>query len=200
VELEMPPDVVAAGSHGSGGGFMSAPMIRFNAIKAVAPPPPVALPAVPPPAEKPKEPLPKDEKAPAKEPGKDKEAAQPDKAPAKEQPKEKQAAVPPPPAAPVARVIAAPAIAVGQADFSSAGRPAGTSFSGLSLMDEKGKSWQIVNVNVSTRVGAAGTVENTYELTFEAKDKQGEPAKLIFSGSKTVAVDVPFTLKRVPLQ
>jgi outer membrane biosynthesis protein TonB len=203
VEMEMPPDVVAAGTPGFGGGFMSAPMIRFNAIKAVAPPPPVALPVAPPAAEKPKAAPPKDEKVPAKEQGKDKDVPdqpKPEKAPAKEQPKEKEAAVPPPPPVAAARVIAAPAVAVGQAAFSSVGRPAGNSFNGLTLVDDKGKSWQIVNVNVSTRVGAAGTVENTYELTFEAKEKQGEPAKLIFSGCKTVSVEVPFTLKKVPLQ
>jgi hypothetical protein len=186
VQLDVPPDVTPAGNEGFSGGMMTMPAFRIKAALPAVPPPP------PPPVEKPKDAPPKEEKAPAKEQGNEKAAA-------KEQAKEKAAAVPPPAARVVAPVIAAPAIAVGQINFESTGRYVGNTCNGLTLVDDKGKSWQIVNVSVATQVGAGGAVESTY-LTFEAKEKQGTPAKLIFSGSKLVTVEVPFTLKGVAVQ
>ena len=38
----------------------------------------------------------------------------------------------------------------------------------------------------------------TFVLTFQAKEGQ-KPAKLVFKGSKSVSVDIPFTLKDVKL-
>jgi hypothetical protein len=179
VEIDAPPDVIPAGSQGFGGFRMSTPAIRVAPAAVV--PPPVA-PAAPPPADKPKDKPAKEEKPQAKPPAKE------------------------PPAAPAAGAppVAAPAIALAPAAAQiNARRGAGhvgDMFNGLSLVDDKGTKFSIVRVGVVAQAAAAGAVATTYEITFEPKNDQGEPSKLIFSGSKTVTVEVPFTLKDVPLQ
>jgi hypothetical protein len=40
----------------------------------------------------------------------------------------------------------------------------------------------------------------TYSFTFKPGEKQGEPAKLVLSGSRMLSVEVPFTLKDVPVK
>lgn len=68
----------------------------------------------------------------------------------------------------------------------------------LALMDEKGQSFQMVGMEQTTVAnGATWTTEST--LTFQPKRGQGEPVQLIHSGRRTVIMDVPFTLKDVPL-
>jgi hypothetical protein len=158
------------------------------------------LPAVPPPApapaekpkdapakeQKPKEP-PKEEKPQAKTPAKD------EKLPAKDKP---VAAVPAAPAI----AIAPPAAGLVVTDVASTQQTTGDSFNGLSLLDEKGNKYTVSRVSSQFRVAPAGNVQPTYEITFAPKKDQGAAAKFVFSGSKMVAVEVPFTLKDVPLK
>jgi hypothetical protein len=74
--------------------------------------------------------------------------------------------------------------------------PAGVG--GLNLFDDKGQRLPLALTASSVR--AANNVV-TYEYTFQCRPQngQGDPAKLVFAGSKTVTVEVPFTLKDVPL-
>jgi hypothetical protein len=76
----------------------------------------------------------------------------------------------------------------------------GNMFNGIMLVDENGKSFPINRINASTQAGGAGNVKMQYELTFEATKELGAPTKLIFSGSRIVTLDVPFTLKDMPLK
>ncbi|HMC65893.1 MAG TPA: hypothetical protein VKI65_13220, partial [Gemmataceae bacterium] len=154
-----------------------------------APPPPVAVPAPPPaapPPEAPPAPAPKKgAQAPAAPAGKAKAevaAAAPAPAPAAGQ------AVPPPQAAP----------AQAGAVFVNARRAVYANFNGLSLLDEKGQGYQLVGVNSQGRANGK-TIVYEYTLTYKLAKGQGDPAKLIFSGQRLVTVDIPFTLKDVPL-
>ena len=38
-----------------------------------------------------------------------------------------------------------------------------------------------------------------YTITYQPRNDQGEPAKLLYTGYRTTSIDVPFTLKDVPL-
>src|SRR5262249_49718544 len=164
VEVESPPNVTPARGAGFAvGGMVATPPIRVNVAAPALVPPPAPVPAEKPkdkPADKPKE-------APAKE----------DKGEDKKQAKEKQQAAPPP-AAP-----GAPAVAVGPVALAERPNFGGTNFQGLSLVDDKGKCFPITGVGIAAQAVAGGQVSTTYELTFEVKKDQGEPAKLIFSGS-----------------
>jgi hypothetical protein len=72
----------------------------------------------------------------------------------------------------------------------------GNSGNGLTLRDAKGEP-VAANVGVSRSLTPDGArVE--YIITTQ-NPKGAEPAKLVFSGSKRVTVDIPFTLKNVPL-
>jgi hypothetical protein len=174
VELEPPPDVTPARGQGVSAVWAATPAIRLN------PAVPVKAPA--PPAEKPKAAAPENRKeAPAKT----------DDGKAKEEVKAKPAA---PPAAPLPGIAAAPAA------FAANARFPGNVFNGLSLVDEKGKSFPIIRVSATSQVLVAGRVETRYEITFEAAKDRSAPAKLVFSGSRPVTVDIPFTLKDVPLK
>lgn len=64
------------------------------------------------------------------------------------------------------------------------------------LLDAKGQSYQLMDVDMpSSRGGGPREVR----LTFLQKQGQGEPVKLVFSARRGAVVDVPFTLKDVPL-
>jgi hypothetical protein len=65
----------------------------------------------------------------------------------------------------------------------------------LTLLDDKGNFLPLIGAGISTNP-AKGT---GYTLTCQPQKDQGEPAKLVFSVSKSVTLDVPFTLKNVPL-
>ncbi|HZT83348.1 MAG TPA: hypothetical protein VFA26_24165 [Gemmataceae bacterium] len=81
-----------------------------------------------------------------------------------------------------------PAIAIAPAYFGGG--------NGLQLLDGKGQPIQLVGQGLSFQPGAKGP---TWNLTFQPKKGQ-EAAKLVFTGSRSVTVDIPFTLKNVPLQ
>ncbi len=69
---------------------------------------------------------------------------------------------------------------------------------GITLEDAKGNAFRLTGSNVRSRFdGQKATT--LYTLTFEPAKDQGEPAKLVFSGSRSVTIDIPFTLKDVPL-
>ena len=106
----------------------------------------------------------------------------------------------------VAIAVAGPAVAAAAAPAAPAAvaaRPAiivayDGGYMGLSLVDDKGQSFQLVGVSSSVRI-LGGTVTRESTLTYQPQKGQGDPSKLIFSGSRIVTVDVPFTLKDVPL-
>jgi hypothetical protein len=75
--------------------------------------------------------------------------------------------------------------------------PAG--FNGLTVLDEKGNALPMQPTNIQP-VKAANGVMWQYTFTLPVVKDQGAPAKLVFTGSKVVTVDVPFTLKGVPVQ
>ena len=190
LEMEMPPNVMAAsGAVEDFGMGMVMPVRAIQVLPAqAAPPPPAVVPPAPaaPPAEAPPAPAPKKgAQAPAAPAGKAKAevaAAAPAPAPAAGQ------AVPPPQAAP----------AQAGAVFVNARRAVYANFNGLSLLDEKGQGYQLVGVNSQGRANGK-TIVYEYTLTYKLAKGQGDPAKLIFSGQRLVTVDIPFTLKDVPL-
>jgi hypothetical protein len=183
LEMEIPQDVIAGQTGGMAwGDNMPVPGIRI--LPAAVPPPaplPPAKEKAAPPAEKPKEaPADKPKEAPAKA----------DKDKVKEQVKQ-----PPPPPAP-APAAAAPVVAFRATPL------VGGPFAGLTLVDEKGKNLPLVNAGITGRAAAAagGPPVMEYELTFQPQKDQGDPAKLVFTGSRMVTIEIPFTLKDVPLK
>jgi hypothetical protein len=192
--------------------MMTAPAMRLN---AVVPPPPVALPQ-PVPPEKPapapakeEKPADKEAKSETKTPAKDEKPAAAKEAKSETKPaaaEEKPKAKEPPQVRPVPAVAALPAGAFPAAGFAGQLRPFdpaarfGDSFNGIKLLDEKGQGCPIMGVSTRAEAAPAGPVRITYELTFAPKKEQATPAKLVFSGSKKVTVEVPFTLKDVPLK
>jgi hypothetical protein len=66
----------------------------------------------------------------------------------------------------------------------------------FALLDAQGQPLETVQV-AATGKTAGRTRE--YELTFRAKPGQGEAARFVYSAPRVVSVDVPFTLKDVPL-
>jgi hypothetical protein len=71
----------------------------------------------------------------------------------------------------------------------------GTPYHELSVVDDKGNF--LPPASLSFNANAANGTELV--LTCQPGKGQGEPAKLVFSVSKSVTLDVPFTLKNVPL-
>jgi len=72
---------------------------------------------------------------------------------------------------------------------------------GLSLLDDKGAVIPAQVTGVSQQFNKGDRVPKmTYSFTFKPGEKQGEPAKLVLNGSRMLNVDVPFTLKDVPVK
>ncbi|HEY7158134.1 MAG TPA: HEAT repeat domain-containing protein [Gemmataceae bacterium] len=114
---------------------------------------------------------------------------------------------PPPPAAqaPAGKPQAAQVQVQVQGGF-AAGAIAAPAFAGpvngLSVQDAKGNTLAVRMGPMQFRMvqGAGGNVfVATYTLLCEPGKEQGEPAKVVYLGRKRVTVDVPFTLKDVPL-
>jgi hypothetical protein len=70
---------------------------------------------------------------------------------------------------------------------------------GISLVDSKGKTVNPTGGTPPKGTVVGGKVVLTYTLEYKLEKGQ-EPAKLLFSGSKTATVDIPFTFKDVPLK
>jgi hypothetical protein len=67
-----------------------------------------------------------------------------------------------------------------------------TAFAGLTLHDAKGQPLPLLQAQVNP--------QGEYVLTFRPRPDQAEADKLVFSGSRTVTVEVPFTLRDVPVR
>ncbi|HEV3260093.1 MAG TPA: hypothetical protein VG013_24765 [Gemmataceae bacterium] len=70
--------------------------------------------------------------------------------------------------------------------------------SSLALKDAKGRDLKLVNTQYVQIMRAFNGFTQEVELTYQAHKGQ-DPAKFVYSGPRTVIVDVPFTLKNVPL-
>jgi RNA polymerase sigma factor (sigma-70 family) len=85
---------------------------------------------------------------------------------------------------------------VGRVVMNQAGAAAPDStYHELSLVDGRGVLLQPVALGYQMVVGKA----NEFSVTWQPEPGQGEPAKLVFALGKSVAIDVPFTLRNVPL-
>jgi hypothetical protein len=67
-------------------------------------------------------------------------------------------------------------------------------YTGLSLVDAKGKALQLTGMSAK-----AGQGEKEMTLTFKPVAGQGKPAKFIFTGQRSISVDVPVSFKNVKL-
>jgi hypothetical protein len=69
---------------------------------------------------------------------------------------------------------------------------------GLHLLDDKGNALPLVPLHVQAQSNGAAVV---WEYTFlhQPRRDQGEPDRLVFAGTRTVTVDIPFTIADVPL-
>ncbi len=70
---------------------------------------------------------------------------------------------------------------------------------GLALLDEKGNTLAPTQTQVAIQGGPGGFVQDI-TMEFKLEKDAPAPAKLIFSGTRLVTLDVPFTLKDVPLK
>jgi len=79
--------------------------------------------------------------------------------------------------------------------------PLGTSeFCGLSLVDAKGRKFEVGQAQQDlTQFGPQGWTYNITVAFRTTAEGMGEPAKLVFTGSRPTLIEVPFTLKDVPL-
>jgi hypothetical protein len=75
--------------------------------------------------------------------------------------------------------------------------PAG--INGLVLQDDKGQALPLTVAEGQAQNNGT-TVIWEYKFTCKPQKDQGVPAKLVFNGTRTVTVDIAFTLKDVPLQ
>jgi hypothetical protein len=180
VEMQAPQNMVPVNGGGIGIGFGGG--FQGGGIQILPAPPPPAPPA------KKEAPAEKKKDAPA-EKTKGEPTEKPKEAPAKGGEAKKAEAKQAVQVQAVAQVKAAPAIA----------RPiAFGGANGLKLVDAKGKEYQLVGVMFKAFApGGPPTMEYTFK---PATKDQGEPAKLIFSGSPAVTLEVPFTLKNVPVK
>lgn len=69
----------------------------------------------------------------------------------------------------------------------------------LSLVDAQGQAFEVSGTYSSIFRGNNQGFTQEIGLVFKAKKGQGEPAKLMYTGSRLVNVEVPFTLKNVKL-
>jgi hypothetical protein len=67
------------------------------------------------------------------------------------------------------------------------------------LVDAKGQSFRLVGKGSELAAGARGLAQEI-TLMYRPRQGQAEAARLVYSGRRTVLVEVPFALKNVPLQ
>lgn len=97
-----------------------------------------------------------------------------------------------PPAAPGVGGAVAPA-----ARIARPWRAAG--YQGLTLLDTQGNPMPFVGVGTSV-IHVNGVLQRTLALTYKVQKGQPAPDKLVFFGAKQSKVEVPFTLKNVPVE
>jgi hypothetical protein len=68
----------------------------------------------------------------------------------------------------------------------------------FSLLDAKGQPWKIKEM-ASRELRNVGRFTQEYDLVFEPGEGRGEPDRLVYTGWRLAVVDVPFTLKNVPV-
>ena len=71
--------------------------------------------------------------------------------------------------------------------------------SALALKDVKGQELKLVSTENLRMMRGVNAFMEDVELVYQSQKGQGAPAKFVYSGPRTVIVDVPFTLKNVPL-
>jgi hypothetical protein len=69
----------------------------------------------------------------------------------------------------------------------------------LELLDARGQPLQRLNPEAQQRQVPANAGPQTVEVTYQARAGQAEPARLVWYGRRNVLLEVPFTLKDVPL-
>ena len=57
----------------------------------------------------------------------------------------------------------------------------------------------LVTNNVVSLAQNLNSITQEMQLTFQPQKEQGEAVQLVLNGTRTVVIDVPFTLKDVPL-
>jgi hypothetical protein len=82
--------------------------------------------------------------------------------------------------------------------FNGNGDAVGPTPTNLTLVDAKGQPLALVRAEQRV-VGNAGGWAQEFSLTYSPHQGQGDPAKLVYTGPRTVTLEVPFTLKDVPL-
>jgi hypothetical protein len=95
---------------------------------------------------------------------------------------------------------AAPPVGPARGGFGGGAFVQSGSVEGLTLVDDKGNTLNPSGTGISVRVGPGGVINREITLQFQMEKDAPAPAKLIFSGSRNVAVDIPFSLKNVPLR
>jgi hypothetical protein len=78
-------------------------------------------------------------------------------------------------------------------------RPGFNGAEGLTIVDEKGNTLQPTITGINIQAGPGGFVRDITMEVKVAKDAPA-PAKLVFSGTRMATLDIPFTLKDVPLK
>lgn len=69
---------------------------------------------------------------------------------------------------------------------------------GLSLEDDKGKRFVLADVHRSVKI-ANNVVTHELTLLFKPGENQGQPARLHHSASRVVHIELPFTIRNIPL-
>ncbi len=79
-------------------------------------------------------------------------------------------------------------------------RPGFNNANGLKLVDDKGKAVEGQNIVMQFKAAQPGApLAPEWVLTFPLKKEQTEAGKLTYSASKSVTVEIPFTLKDITL-
>ena len=69
----------------------------------------------------------------------------------------------------------------------------------LALQDSKGRPFQLASSEETTQVNGA-EVTQEFRLIFQGRQGLEPPARFVYSGHRLVTVEIPFTLKNVPLK
>jgi hypothetical protein len=78
-----------------------------------------------------------------------------------------------------------------------------TAINGLAVLDDKGNTLPVQmgaqQFRMVVQPGGGNVLTATYTMICQPGKGQGDPAKLVYLGRKRVTIDIPFTLKDVPL-
>ena len=88
-------------------------------------------------------------------------------------------------------------IIINNGQFNIVGGAASANLGGFKILDAEGKALVPNSSSTSMQVGPAGT-KRSINVTYPASSKA--PFKIIYEGGTPIAVEVPFSLKLVPLQ